>query len=270
MSECAALVAKYGTMEAALMEFVKYCKAEGMADADEIEASVASILVSTQQKEEHGGLRPMEVTVTPGAQRAFDKFMAEAKPLETEASEEADIPIGKACVRKGCSTKYVGPESLKTLCVHHPGHAVFHETYKYWSCCDRNKKYDFDEFMAITGCREGPETCAFDETSAGIPKRAPCRHDFFQVGSTVTLNIYAKKVDPSKSTFLISDTQLRVSIIFDLGKEFALNLNLSGSVDPTQCKVEIKEPKIEITLKKGGEGAVQGAAWEVIGTPIEE
>ena len=60
-----------------------------------------------------------------------------------------------------------------------------------------------------------------------------------------------------------------VTIYFD-GKEFNLNLDLAGNVEPSACSVEIKQPKIEITLKKGAHGGVQGAAWENLGTPIEQ
>eukprot|EP00659_Diplonema_papillatum_P014284 gene14284-21910_t len=68
-----------------------------------------------------------------------------------------------------------------------------------------------------------------------------------EVGSTITISIYAKK-------------------------EFSLNRNLPSEVIPSECKVEIKEPKIEITLKKGGDvtSGVTGAAWPDIGTEIEE
>ena len=135
----------------------------------------------------------MPLTVSPGATRAFEKWV-EANAGKTAEEESTEVAMGKECVRNGCSNTYTGPASLEAVCSHHPGQAVFHETYKYWSCCERNKKYDFDEFRAIPGCRDGPETCAFSEASAGMAKKAPCRHDFFQVGPNLTLNIYAKKV----------------------------------------------------------------------------
>lgn len=36
-------------------------------------------------------------------------------------------------------------------CVHHPGHPVFHDAYKGWSCCNK-KCIDFTEFLNIRGC----------------------------------------------------------------------------------------------------------------------
>lgn len=36
-------------------------------------------------------------------------------------------------------------------CRHHPGHPVFHDAYKGWSCCNK-KSVDFTEFLNIKGC----------------------------------------------------------------------------------------------------------------------
>jgi len=36
-------------------------------------------------------------------------------------------------------------------CLHHPGHPVFHDAYKGWSCCNK-KCTDFTEFLNIKGC----------------------------------------------------------------------------------------------------------------------
>ena len=33
---------------------------------------------------------------------------------------------------------------------------MFHETYKWWGCCPKQKKFEFDEFMNVPGCRMGP------------------------------------------------------------------------------------------------------------------
>ena len=36
--------------------------------------------------------------------------------------------------------------------MHHPGHPIFHEGSKGWSCC-KKRVLDFDEFMQIEGCK---------------------------------------------------------------------------------------------------------------------
>ena len=37
-------------------------------------------------------------------------------------------------------------------CVYHPGHPIFHEGSKGWTCCKR-RVLEFDEFMRIEGCQ---------------------------------------------------------------------------------------------------------------------
>ena len=187
----AVVAAHGGDAKAALRNFVTYLQTKSESPAD-FQAVLDSL--PSEVEAPSGGLVKMPVAVAPAAQRAFDAYVEAAKANEGEVAEEVEIPVGKKCVRNGCSTVYSGPESLEVECVHHPGQAVFHETYKYWSCCDRNKKFDFDEFRSLPGCQAGPEKCVFTEAAAGMKKKAPCRHDFFQVGSTVTINVYAKKV----------------------------------------------------------------------------
>ena len=47
-----------------------------------------------------------------------------------------------------------GPESMSDGdCVYHPGQPVFHEGYKYWSCCPGTKTTEFSDFMSFPGCK---------------------------------------------------------------------------------------------------------------------
>ncbi|CAK4646661.1 hypothetical protein LEN26_020061 [Aphanomyces euteiches] len=60
---------------------------------------------------------------------------------------------GKAkCVNYGCQKEYVVAENNDTSCPHHAGAPVFHDSGKYWSCCPKVIKYDFDEFLKIPPC----------------------------------------------------------------------------------------------------------------------
>ena len=60
---------------------------------------------------------------------------------------------GKAkCVNFGCQQEYVVAENDDTSCNHHVGAPVFHDANKYWSCCPKNVKYDFDSFLKVPGC----------------------------------------------------------------------------------------------------------------------
>ena len=60
---------------------------------------------------------------------------------------------GKAkCVNFGCQQEYAVAENDDTSCNHHVGAPVFHDANKYWSCCPKNVKYDFDSFLKVPGC----------------------------------------------------------------------------------------------------------------------
>jgi hypothetical protein len=43
-------------------------------------------------------------------------------------------------------------------CRYHSAAPVFHDAGKFWSCCPDKVKYDFDAFLAIPGCCEGPHS----------------------------------------------------------------------------------------------------------------
>jgi cysteine and histidine-rich domain-containing protein len=79
-------------------------------------------------------------------------------------------------------------------------------------------------------------TCVFIEDEAAKKQKAKCRHDFYQVGSTASLSIYAKKTDPELCTFKASSHQLSLEIGYEAGtKSYSLDVRLFGPIDPTKC-----------------------------------
>lgn len=60
------------------------------------------------------------------------------------------------CHNKSCGMKFNPDDNHATACMFHTGAPVFHETYKWWGCCPKQKKFEFDEFMNVPGCRMGP------------------------------------------------------------------------------------------------------------------
>ncbi|XP_034187831.1 cysteine and histidine rich domain containing protein [Osmia lignaria lignaria] len=55
------------------------------------------------------------------------------------------------CYNRGCGKKFDPNDNKEGDCIHHPGHPVFHDAYKGWSCCNK-KCTDFTEFLNIKGC----------------------------------------------------------------------------------------------------------------------
>lgn len=74
------------------------------------------------------------------------------------AKERQQTPLptrtdGKAkCVNFGCQQEYVVTENNNTACRHHARAPVFHDASKYWGCCPKDVKYDFDSFLNVPGC----------------------------------------------------------------------------------------------------------------------
>jgi hypothetical protein len=74
-------------------------------------------------------------------------------PVETEAQHE---PGSVPCTNFGCGKRFVpGRDDKEPLCAHHSGKPVFHDTYKYWTCCKEKKTMEFDEFEKIPACAMG-------------------------------------------------------------------------------------------------------------------
>lgn len=72
-----------------------------------------------------------------------------------EAPKEHE-PGSVPCTNFGCGKRFVpGRDDKEETCEHHAGKPVFHDVYKYWSCCKDKKTMDFDEFEKIPACAKG-------------------------------------------------------------------------------------------------------------------
>lgn len=81
-------------------------------------------------------------------------------PIADESDDPDAVPTDQAaCKRRGCDAVYNLKDSpTKSACIHHTGHAVFHEGSKGYSCCKR-RVLEFDQFLTIQGCKEKPRHC---------------------------------------------------------------------------------------------------------------
>ena len=210
-------------------------------------------------------LLPLAVTMSGSAQKALEKARSEAA-ARTEAAasgSSTEIKPGTQCKHSGCDLVFSGPSSLGAECVFHPGQPVFHEGYKYWSCCPSHKTTEFHDFMGFAGCKKG--SCIFIEDEATKLRNAKCRYDFYQVGPTISMSIYAKKTDPDGCSFHASSNRLTVHITYDAGlKSYDMDIALFGPIDPTKSKAEILGPKVELTLVKA-----DGTNWTSLGVVSE-
>jgi suppressor of G2 allele of SKP1 len=84
------------------------------------------------------------------------------------------------------------------------------------------------------------------------PPAPKYRHQWFQSPAAVTLSIMAKGIKPDRATVDITPTAVHVHIKAAGAEEleYALDLELFGTVDPGASKVEFLTTKIEIRLPK--------------------
>jgi len=167
-----------------------------------------------------------------------------------QASGEANdtVQIGASCKHNTCECKYLGPDANHPECIYHPGVPIFHEGYKFWTCCQKRTS-DFDEFLKQAGCTKGKHE--WMKPSEIAEKKSTCRYDWHQTASNVIVSIYAKTCDPEKCTVLANETGLEVHLAFNGGvNTFELQLSLHGIIDPEVSSVEFLGTKAEIKMRK--------------------
>ncbi|KAF6028080.1 CHORDC1 [Bugula neritina] len=164
----------------------------------------------------------------------------------TNNGPDSEIEIGTACKNKSCQVRYEGTSSNETECLYHPGVPVFHEGLKYWSCCQR-KTTEFDKFLEQQGCETGKHNwVAVKETV----QRNNCRMDWHQTGSNVTISVFAKCADPTKTIVKVNQVSVDIFIVYEDDKIYSQWLELNGIIDIGKSCVKLLGSKVEIILKK--------------------
>ncbi|XP_066506883.1 cysteine and histidine-rich domain-containing protein 1 [Hoplias malabaricus] len=184
--------------------------------------------------------------VSASLKQALEKLKLSENSPDKKEEEGDEIKIGTSCKNGGCTKTFNGEESNKDVCLYHAGFPIFHEGMKYWSCCKR-KTSDFNTFLSQEGCSKG--THLWRKKDAG-KKVVPCRFDWHQTGSQVTITVYAKNSIPELSYVDGNSTTLDIQIIFDGDKEFNQKIILWGVIDAGKSSMNMMAAKIEIVLKK--------------------
>ncbi|CEF62709.1 Cysteine/histidine-rich domain and CS domain and HSP20-like chaperone domain-containing protein [Strongyloides ratti] len=181
----------------------------------------------------------LNIEPTSGLLKAIDLEKSKIKE-----GESGDVVVGSACRNSGCTMTYSGPEANATICLHHPGTAVFHEGMKYWSCCER-KTSNFQSFLEQEGCTRGDHCWKKNEKVNNI------RHDWFSRFGFIHVNLYCKGALPSSCKIKSNGLLLECDISYEFGdKEAVLSYELFGEIIPSESKVNMSERKIEIVLKQ--------------------
>ncbi|KAF2842329.1 CORD and CS domain protein [Patellaria atrata CBS 101060] len=191
-----------------------------------------------------------------------------APPVETEDDEPGlQIAEGKECRRRGCNNKYdssIG-RSDDENCVHHPGHPIFHEGSKGWTCC-KKRVLDFNDFLGIEGCKTRSRHLFVGSggkkkgDGGGEEVLESVRHDFYQTSSTVIASFFLKKIDKENSSISFPDSStVRLDLITSDKKRFKKDVALYASIDTGKSSFKILGTKLELNLVKA-----DGTGWPVL------
>jgi cysteine and histidine-rich domain-containing protein len=202
----------------------------------------------------------LEPTVSASFKQQMDRLDVSKKP--SAYSDDGSVSVGTSCKRGGCNFTYESPASDASLCVHHPGKPVFHEGYKFWSCCQK-KTSDFSAFLSQVGCETGKHKWIQEDEEM----RVNCRWDWHQTASDVVVAVYAKNYDYKRSFVKVSPVRLVVKLIFPQQEnaEFNIDLELRGVIDADKAEASMFGTKVEITLPKA-----EGGHWSNLDFPREK
>ncbi|XP_069015073.1 cysteine and histidine-rich domain-containing protein 1 [Embiotoca jacksoni] len=173
-----------------------------------------------------------------------------SKRAEDNKKESQVVIPGTHCKNAGCKTIYQSPESNVEVCSYHPGAPVFHEGYKYWSCCCI-RTTDFNAFLDQKGCSTGMHSWLPKQDK----KKVACRYDWHQTANNVVVTIYAKNANPLFLSVEANGTVLLCQIQFENNKIFKREFRLWGVVNVKQSSVNMVPTKVEITLRKADQVA---------------
>lgn len=188
----------------------------------------------------------LQQKVSPSLRQALQNLkLAESSQISEKEDEGNEVKIGTACKNRGCSKTFSLPATDQDKCVFHPGFPIFHEGMKYWSCC-RRKTSDFNTFLSQEGCSTGDHVWRNDSGK----KVVPCRFDWHQTASHVTISIYAKHSNPELCSVQANSTKVCIRVIFEGEKEFEQNISLWGVIDVSRSATNMMAAKIEIVMKK--------------------
>ncbi|KAF7508291.1 hypothetical protein GJ744_009436 [Endocarpon pusillum] len=185
-----------------------------------------------------------------------------APPPESESDDPSlEITPKATCRRRGCNVTYdPSTDRNDEECVYHPGHALFHEGSKGWTCCKR-RVLEFDEFMKIEGCKKKKRHLFIGKgKAAGEEKLETVRSDFYQTPTTVIASFYLKKVDKAKAKVgFSSPTTLDLDLPTSDSKRYVETIPLFAAIDQKASQFKIMGTKLELTLVKA-----DGSSWPVL------
>ncbi|KAL8293080.1 hypothetical protein RQP46_000774 [Phenoliferia psychrophenolica] len=222
-------------------------------------AAAAPTTLDADGKEVYGQAAPAATTSTlpplPPAPTPTATALDAVKPVSTEYVEEQDDPElsyvkGATCKRRGCGVSWDGESREGEECRYHPGGPIFHEASKGFSCC-KHRTLDFDEFMAIKGCRTGKHLfVGAKKVEQPGGELVECRVDHYQTPREVHVSVFGKGANKDTSKVVFEAEAMHVELFLPASKTFRKTFALYGPINPETSTYKILGTKCEIVLGK--------------------
>ncbi|CAE6460757.1 unnamed protein product [Rhizoctonia solani] len=190
---------------------------------------------------------------------AAPRVTTPAPPVEiVEDEDDPSIPVapGTLCKRPGCRKQFVSDEESRqgdgeaAQCNYHANQPLFHEGSKGYVCCKKHV-LDFDDFLAIPGCKTGKHVFApkirADRPAEEIVKS---RIDHYQTPTEVRVSVYAKQVDQSRSTVVLETDKIVLDLFLPAGKRDKRTIALFGTIDTEASSYKFYGTKVDVILVK--------------------
>ena len=196
----------------------------------------------------------------PNQQRSSSP--APPPPEEDESDDPSTpIPAKSICKRRSCGVSYdASVPRDDEECTHHPGHPIFHEGSKGWTCCKR-RVLEFDEFMKIEGCKKRKRHLFIgkkpdDEHKQKVEEVENVRHDFYQTPTSVIASFFLKKIDKARAKVeFVDEETMDVDCVTTEGggggeRRWKDRVPLFGKIDTQRSTWRVLGTKLEVTFVK--------------------
>ncbi|KAG9075872.1 hypothetical protein FS749_012420, partial [Ceratobasidium sp. UAMH 11750] len=188
----------------------------------------------------------------PAASRATTP----APIIEDEDDPSVPVAPGTMCKRPGGRKQFVSDEKSRqgdgeeAQCRYHANQPLFHEGSKGYVCCKKHV-LDFDDFLAIPGCKTGRHVFA-SKASAAKPEMSfvQSRVDHYQTPTNVHVSIFAKQADQARSTVVLEADKIILDLFLPAGKRDKREIVLFGTIDPAASSFKFYGTKVEVILVK--------------------
>lgn len=182
-----------------------------------------------------------------------------APPVEVEDEDDLTVSVtpGTMCKRSGCRKTFVSDEVSRqgdgeeAQCTYHAKEPLFHEGSKGYVCCKKHV-LDFDDFLAIPGCKTGRHVFASKAAAASKSEESivQSRIDHYQTPTEVRVSVFAKQADQSRSTVTFEVDKILLDLFLPANKRDKRAIALFGTIDPVASSYKFYGTKVEVVLVK--------------------